>query len=811
MRSPDPVRCCGLLVLTALFIFGCSDEQNLLVNQIHVISGSEQCAPAGQEFKQELKIELLGSKTPSSLGSRGKLTPIAGVPIRFKVAPGSDLTPIPAQTISDAGGCATVKIIAGKKVGDQYLDIIPNECVEKTLRIRFVSGVELLGVGQEFQAGSTTSPVGVKLTDATGNPVVGVPVRFQMLSTIEESHASATINNPIVETNANGIANTPITLGKRTGKYQVGIEIIAPEQGFLVSSLSKPIFGFNLVGIVATLLGGLSFFLFGMKLMSEGFQKIAGNKMKNLLQFFTRNGITAVLTGTLATAVLQSSSATTVMVIGFINAGLLSLTQSIGIIFGANIGTTITSQIISFNLSGIALPAITLGFISMLFKRKKISGCGEAILGFGLVFFGMSMMGSELKSIGEFSSFREAFQQIDCSLVNGWMPPFPVICAIGIGIVATVLIQSSSATMGIILSLACSGLINFYTAVPLMIGTNIGTTVTAMLAATTANRIAKQAAMAHLMFNTFGALLMLILFYVPCGSTRIPVSLYFINQITPGDAFATIPQNIGQHIAMAHTFFNVVVAIVLMPFIQQLAQLCNRLLPISVDTRVKVTMLEPNLLSAPPIALRQASTAVKTMVQISWRMVDIAVTRHLLTGTVSKKRFEQLAQANDRINKMQNEISAYLMQLTHHPLTEQQSRLIPLLMRCAGDAEQIAAHTATIIQLTERLSTSEKKISEEGCKGLKKMWKALNDQRKTIIASLAGDNRKSIKAVQKKQRKFNQMLIQYENNHINRLRHGECSMEHGVIFIEVLRELEKIGEILSNLAERIPTIQKNCS
>ncbi len=813
MRLLAPARTIGLsllLTLTVLFLFGCSDEQSRTVDRIKIISGNEQCALPGHDFKQELKIELLGPKVPGLLGGQGSRAPVADVPVHFVPVDGSDLTVTPATAVSDAGGAVTVKVAAGKQTGDQYLDIIPGGFEKKAIRLRFITGMELKGEGREYKAsGISTEPVGVKLVGADGKPAADIPVRFQLLSTAEGTRTTAAVDSPVVLTDADGVAETRIKLGDKTGSYQVGIEIMAPDKGFLVSSKPVKIFGFNLVGVVVSVLGGLSLFVFGMKLMGDGIQKIAGENMKKLLQFFARNGIVAVLAGTLVTAVIQSSSATTVMVIGFINAGLLSLVQSIGIIFGANIGTTVTAQIISFNLSGLALPAITIGFLITLSSRRVISGWGETILGFGLLFFGMTMMSDELKVLGEFGSFREAFNYFDCSPVNGWMPFLAVLGAMGIGVVATVLIQSSSAAMGIVLALAGSGLFTFYTAVPLLVGTNIGTTITAMLAAIAANRVAKQAALAHTLFNVFGALLMLLLFYVPYGPERIPVFLYFINEITPGNAFAAVPQNLERHIAMAHTFFNIAVVVVLLPFIRQFAMLCNWILPIPNNAPVKITMLEPNLLSAPSIALKQTIRAIKVMVEDSWRMVDTAVNKHFLASSVDEKKFEALAKAEERIDKMQAEVTAYLVQLTRHQLTEPQSELVPLLMHCTNDAERIADHTEIILQLTERLTKTDKKISEAGRKDLKKMWEVLNDQQKNVIAALGSDNPETLKFALKDQRKISKMADKFESNHIDRLRKGNCLMANGIIFIEMLGELEKIGAHLENIAERTPEIQKH--
>ena len=612
-------------------------------------------------------------------------------------------------------------------------------------------------------------------------------------------------------TNADGIAETEVKLGDRSGVYNIGISVVSPEEGFLIQNKTVKLLGFNIISVVIAVLGGLALFVFGMELMGDGIQKIAGENMKKVLQFFARNGIVAVLAGTLVTAVIQSSSATTVMVIGFINAGLLNLSQAIGIIFGANIGTTVTAQIISFNLSGLALPAITIGFVITLSKKRTVKGWGESILGFGLLFFGMMMMSGELKMLADFPGFQNAFQWFDCrpAAFGGWMPIGAVLGAILIGLVATVLIQSSSAAMGIVLALAAGGLINFWTAVPLLIGTNIGTTITAMLAAITANRVAKQAAVAHTLFNLFGAVLMLVLFYVPYGPQRIPVFLYFINAITPGNVFAPDPQNIERHIAMAHTFFNVAVVLLLLPFINQFARLCNWLLPIPANEKIRIQPLEPNLLSTPSVALKQSVSVIRMMVEDSWKMVDQAVNMHFIAGVSDADRYKALAEAEERIDAMQTEVTAYLVQITRRQLTEPQSELVPLLMHCTNDAERIADHTELILQLTDRLLKTGKKVSLSGKKDLRKLWNVLDDQARNTISALGSTSPEQIKFAMKDERRLQKMAAKLEAAHTERLRKGKCQLANAVIFIEMLGEMTKIGERLSNIAERTPEIQKH--
>ncbi len=801
-----------LSILLAGAVSGCSDRPAATVDKVTVLQGNEQRALPGKPFEKELRLELAGPHVPGLLGGKGSRSPVAGRKVFFEPADGSDLTVEPKIAESDAGGAVRVRVSAGKQTGDQYLWAIPDGAPEKKVLLRFITGIEIGGAGREYRAGTVgDEPLSVKLVRPDGTPAVGIPVYFRPGASVEGLKSRAEIKTPIAFTDDHGVARTEVKVGEKTGVYQVGIEVADPEAGFLVRGTTVQLLGFNLFSVIISVLGGLALFVFGMKLMSDGILKVAGESMKKVLQFFARNGIVAVLAGTAVTAVVQSSSATTVMVIGFINAGLLSLSQSIGIIFGANIGTTVTAQIISFNLAGLALPAITLGFLITLSKRRIVSGWGETILGFGLLFFGMTLMSDELRALGDLPSFKEFFRLFNCAPAapGGWMPIGAIAGAIGIGIAATVVIQSSSAAMGIVLALSGSGLINFYTAVPLLVGTNIGTTITAMLAAAAANRVAKQAAIAHTLFNVFGALVMIVLFYVPYGPERIPIFLYFVNATTPGDVFAAVPQNIERHIAMAHTFFNVAVVVLLLPFINQFARFCSWLLPVPVNTKIKIKLLEPNLLATPSVALKQTVSAIRLMVHDSWEMVDRAVNNHFIPCKVDEKKFEALDEMEARIDEMQAEVTAYLVQITRRQLSEPQSELVPLLMHCTNDAERIADHVEVILQLTERLSKTDRKLSETGAKDLKKMWELLDDQQKNVLAALGSDNPETIRFALKDERKLNKFAEKYELAHIDRLRKGNCPLVNSVIFIEMLGELAKIGDHLCNIAERTPEIQKH--
>ena len=795
-----------LAVVVTITFTACSKTDQVKskkVSKIKILQGDEQCALPGEKFEKLLRIELLGKKESGLLGGKGHNPPVSKVEVFFVPVDGSDLKLSKTSAVSDAGGSVSVQVTAGKKVGDQYLKIIAKD---KSTVVRFITGVSITGTGQECSTSQLMhDPLVVKVMDEQGKPAKGVPVYFKLSSAPAKSKPS--LQKSCVITNDEGIAENNMKVGSKTGEYNISVEVADKKNNYHIRGINVRELGLDIWSVIISVLGGLAIFIFGMKQMSDGLQKVAGEKMKQILHFFTSNRFVAVCAGAFITAVIQSSSATTVMVIGFVNAGLLNLFQSIGIIFGANIGTTVTAQIISFKLSGLALPAITIGLLVMFFKHRLAKGWGETFLGFGLLFFGMSIMSHELKMLGGFPTFINFFQTFDCTSVNGTMPIGAIMGAIGIGTLVTVVIQSSSASTGIILALAGGGLINFYTAVPLVIGTNIGTTITAILASIAANKRAKQAAFAHCLFNFSGAIVMVILFYVPWGPDNIPVFMYLINEVTSGDVFAAVPQNIVRHIAMAHTFFNVLNVLLLLPFIGLIARVCSIVIPVKDEKTIKIQPLEPHLLNTPSIALEQAVQSIRYMVKESWRMIDTAITEHFLKVKVDEDEFEKLSIREDEIDKMQEDITEYLVQITRRELSDEQAELVPLLMHCTNDAERIADHTANIMTLTKRLAKSKESLSEGGQEEINTLWQILKDQAQNVVKALHGTDSDKVNYALRDEKKINKLVEKYEKNHIRRLSEGKCNAVMGVIFIEMLAEMEKIGDHLSNIAERAPQIQ----
>ena len=457
----------------------------------------------------------------------------------------------------------------------------------------------------------------------------------------------------------------------------------------------------NILQLTTTVLGDLALFIYGMGVMSEGLTQIAGARMKAVLGYVTRNRVFAILAGAGVTALIQSSSATTVMTVGFVNAGLLSLQQAIGVIFGANIGTTMTGQLVSFNLTDIALPAVVVGVAgTMAARRLRTRAFWRAVLGFGLLFFGMNMMSHELKSLAKLPEFVRVFSVFDCApSAAGYLPLGSVLGAIAVGALCTMVVQSSSATIGITIALAEAGLINIWTAVPIVLGDNIGTTVTAALAAIGTNANAKRTALAHALFNVIGTVVLVSTFpfvFANGAGERAPAFFHLVNASAEGDVFAGA--HLGRHVAMAHTLFNVTNVVVLAFFIPLLARICERL--IGEGKSGRTILLEPHLLASPELAIHAATLALGDMTRRAWTVASAALATCLGKATVDADSIEN---AENGVDAMQADIRAYLIQISQRSLTDRQACMIPEVIHCVNDAERISDLALRVYRKTNRV------------------------------------------------------------------------------------------------------------
>ena len=543
---------------------------------------------------------------------------------------------------------------------------------------------------------------------------------------------------------------------------------------------------------VLQVLGGLAIFIFGMKLMSDGLRRVAGEKMRTILRLFSSNRFVAVATGAVVTGVIQSSGASTVMVVGFVNAGLITLVQSIGLILGSHIGTTVTAQLVAFDLNWLIMPSIIIGLIFGFLPDRRIANWSDTILGLGFLFLGMLTMSNELRDLANYEPFVRALGSVDCRPVNGVIPLLPMFGALFIGAFATFAMQSSSACTGVLVALGAADLLDIHTALVLVMGANIGTTLTAQLAAITANRIAKQAALANTLSNTIGALITMATFWITVDGE--PVFLKLVEWVSMG---AGIPRQI----ANAHTIFNVCTTVMWLPFVDLLAKICEKLIPVE-ETQVVYERLEPHLLNTPSIALTQTAAALRKMLKKSWKMIDCALNVYNRNDDRNRVLEKQLPQREADIDARQKAITEYLSKLMLRPLTDKESGQIPLLLHCTNDAERIGDHAEIIHAAVLHLQEEHLRFSRKA--------EAEYDKLHDMLAKLAGATLKMLEAptaehraeAARLQERIQQMLDRSETEHFTRISNGDCKPQVGMLYLELVEEMRKISRHLENIHER---------
>ncbi len=546
------------------------------------------------------------------------------------------------------------------------------------------------------------------------------------------------------------------------------------------------------------LFGGLGFFLFGMTTMSEGLHKVAGDKIRRIFAALTNNRIVGTIVGIAVTAIIQSSTATTVMTVGFVNAGLLSLVQAIGVVLGANIGTTVTAQLIAFNITQFALPLIAVGVGLKLFSRhKKQVYIGEIILGFGLLLFGLLTMKLGFEPLKTSDEFRQLLATVgDYKLL-----------AILIGALLTIVVQSSTATIGITLALATTGLISFETSVALVLGENIGTTITANIAAIGTSLAARRTAFAHFLFNSIGTIIILLL---------LPLYLKFIAVLTPGEADFIIQNSaqaeslsaaigdkphIARHIANAHTLFNVVNVMIFLPLVGLLAKLSSLAIRgQDIVDSLQVKFIDNRVLNTPPIAIGQAKREAQRMAQIALEMLQ--ETTYFLEDNDSKK-ITELERREELVDLLQREITDFLVQLSQKSISSQTSESIGSLMHIVNDLERIGDHCENLWQLGQRKSEANIIFSDIGVNEISIIGDKTIDFLRFVVESMdSPDSSIAVKAIEYEDT-IDDMEKRMRLKHIDRLNTGECAVQPGLLFIDMLHNFEKIGDHTFNVSEAI--------
>ena len=543
--------------------------------------------------------------------------------------------------------------------------------------------------------------------------------------------------------------------------------------------------------------GGLALFIYGMTLMSEGLKKVAGNKMRKILEAITKNPIMGVVVGTIVTAILQSSSATTVMIIGFVNAGLMNLTQAIGVIMGANIGTTITAQLIAFKLGDYAYPVAAIGFILFFFSHKKhLKHLGQVIFGFGILFIGLNTMSDVLKPL--------ASNKASLDLITA-MSKHPI-WGLLVGTLLTIIIQSSSAVIGVLQSLASQpvveggvvhALIPLQGAVPILLGSNIGTTITAILASIGSNRVAKRSALSHTLFNLFGTLVCLLLF---------PLFILFVTKISPVANPATGITEAGvisRQIANAHTSFNILNTIVWLPFVKFLADLVSKFFPGEDPTMEKgVKYLDSHVLNNAEFALNLSAKELLRMGIISQQM--LSGVDNFLNPAVQTSDMEKVQENEDILDYLQVEIIHYLSTIiSQNSLTERQSNILANQMHIAGDLERIGDHCTNIMELEIYMKDEHITFSQMALEDLKKVFSLSGEMFTCCLTAMKKMDFEVAQKVLELESLMDILEKEARINHLERLNVGYCNPKAAVVFNELMRNLERIADHCNNIAEAV--------
>jgi len=538
--------------------------------------------------------------------------------------------------------------------------------------------------------------------------------------------------------------------------------------------------------------GGLGLFLFGMGLMSDGLKKVAGQKLKSLLESLTKHRVIAVIVGALTTCLIQSSSATTVMTVGFVNAGLLTLKQALCVVLGANVGTTITAGLVSvlavFKITNYALPLVGVGFlINVLGKMQKTRSIGQVMIGFGLLFLGIHFMKEAFDPLKDSQGVQEALI---------WLGRNPLLAVLA-GTIITMLLQSSSASIAIIQMLAFQGAFGtdwplvLQVAIPYILGDNIGTTITAQLAALRSSRNAKRTAMGHTIFNVIGVVYMLPLVWTGWFS-------HAVDWLSPGQ----LGQNtIMSNIFFAHFMFNVFNTIMFLPFIQVLATVVAKILPVTeIELAQKPVVLEKHLLNTPVIALEQTKREIVRMAQTAKKAVMCSI-----SGIIDNKRKElgSVRDLEDFIDILQLEITSYLSALSRRNLSEEVSIELPVLLHTVNDLERIGDHAVNIVEIGERKIGQKLLFSESALKEANELRKEIEQMCDYIITALKDNNIKGAKSALVHENNINRMQIEFRRTHVERMTEGICSPQTGLIFIDLVDNVEKIGDHLTNIAQAI--------
>ena len=529
------------------------------------------------------------------------------------------------------------------------------------------------------------------------------------------------------------------------------------------------------IKVIIQLMGGLGLFIYGMKLMGDGLENAAGEGLKSILEKVTSNRLMGVAIGAIVTMVIQSSSATTVMVVGFVNAGLMSLAQAAGIIMGANIGTTITAQLVAFKLDQVAPIFVFIGAALVMFARaKKRREIGNIILGFGILFTGMGAMSAAMKPLAS----SPAFSNMLIAIGDNWL----------VGIIAgaaiTAILQSSSATTGILIALATTGSIDIGLALPVVFGCNIGTCITAIIASVGTNKTAHKAALLHLIFNIVGTVIFL---------PFLGILADIVRQFSPDD--------VSRQIANAHTVFNVMNTILLLPFTTYIIKFINKVIPCEDhEDKFGTKYIDDRVLETPVIAAGQVIKETIRMANKAKKNVELSMKAFFEDD---EQLIQQVYENEKTINFLEESITNYLVKLAKCELSDKEKGIVASTFHIVIDIERIGDHAENIADLAVEKINKKLKYSKDAISELNEIYEETIKALEIAVDSYATHDVAKAKSIMAIEDKIDTYQKSYRDKHIQRLHEGKCNAFTGAVFLDLVSSYERIGDHATNIAESV--------
>ncbi len=548
-----------------------------------------------------------------------------------------------------------------------------------------------------------------------------------------------------------------------------------------------------------TMVGGLALFLYGMNAMGEGLSKLSGGKLESILEKLTSNRLMAVLLGAGVTAVIQSSSATTVMVVGFVNSGIMKLQQAVGIIMGANIGTTMTSWLLSLvEIEGSSIimqmlkptsfsPVLAIIGVIMIMSAKdntKKNDIGLILIGFAILMFGMDTMSdavSGLQDVPEFTNILTAFSN-------------PVLGMLA-GAILTAVIQSSSASVGILQALCATGAVSFGSAIPIIMGQNIGTCITAIMSAIGASKNAKRASMIHLYFNLIGTIVFMAVFYIANAF----IHFEFLNEAASATG-----------IAVVHSVFNITCAVCWFPFANVLVKLATLTIPEKESDKKDETnefaLLDERFLDQPAFAVEMCRKVAIKMAEVARDSFYLALDS---IGNYKEENFQKVRDMEIAVDRYEDALGSYLVKVNNRDLTDADSKSISVMLHCINDFERISDHAVNIMESAKEMHDKKLKFSQNAMKEFEVFTNAVREIIETAVDAYANNNLEEAKMVEPLEQVVNGLNAELKQRHIKRLRKGKCTIELGWILQDFLTNIERVSDHCSNIAVGLIEIKEN--